>query len=543
MPAFCMPPAQEPAALIAAWQAPAHAMPVAGAPTQSKQQVPVQSPEGIKINAPTVDFKVDAAGNRTFEYSDGVEAIYEPTVIRADHLILHEEVSGRRWGEAFGNVRLDDPEGNMTATRMVFDWTNRTGSAENVQLEMGGMSIKARHIDIVPDKWDLTDVEATSCGRERVPFYKVRTPHLTLRPGRQAIAQRPRLSILGHQLVTLPTQRVSLDRRNPGLRMPSVGYKAGQGIGVSWFSGFLLDDQTSLTGSFGFFPKSYPGFNVQLAHTFLPIEKSTAAIPPRSELTERFSWSYMDDIHVTQPLSEENFLRASRNSVALTSVWNTGSTARDVDQRYSKALELSYEYGSKFGSFGSLSQARVHLIREGGGPFHARSVVQSALSVPNVKLLKNLYTRIRFDGSAFLGATAFGWGRAQVGLQYQSGTLFTAGVAYIASASGGDPLFRIDELFSKNAVHARADLNLGPTKISYLAKYDTDRKLLYDREYQIRQVVGCIEPFVVYRKFPSEYAFGFRLRADDFFSAIERRKVRRTKPVGPTVISGHRHTP
>jgi len=111
------------------------------------------------------------------------------------------------------------------------------------------------------------------------------------------------------------------------------------------------------------------------------------------------------------------------------------------------------------------------------------------------------------------------------------------GAAYVAASEAGRPDFLADRLVSKHAVHLRADLNLGPTKISYLAKFDNDRNKWYDREYSISQVVGCIEPYVVKREFPNDYAVGIRLRLGDFLGILQRREQVRTKPVPLQTIS------
>src|SRR5262249_37167624 len=114
----------------------------------------------------------------------------------------------------------------------------------------------------------------------------------------------------------------------------------------------------------------------------------------------------------------------------------------------------------------------------------------------------------------------------------------TLGAAYIAGGQGGRPDFISDELVSKNAAHFRADLNLGPTQISYLAKYDMNGKGWYDREFSVSQAVGCLEPFITGREFPRDYVLGVRLRLGDFFDMLQRRKQTRTKPVAPQQISG-----
>jgi hypothetical protein len=75
---------------------------------------------------------------------------------------------------------------------------------------------------------------------------------------------------------------------------------------------------------------------------------------------------------------------------------------------------------------------------------------------------------------------------------------------------------------------------LGPTKFSYMSKYDP--KLgWYDREYMVSQVAGCVEMFILSRKHPSDYNLGFRFRLDEFYDVLRRRNFNRS--VKPTMVS------
>ncbi len=73
---------------------------------------------------------------------------------------------------------------------------------------------------------------------------------------------------------------------------------------------------------------------------------------------------------------------------------------------------------------------------------------------------------------------------------------------------------------------------MGPTQISYLLKYDRGRGN-YDRQYIISQVVGCLEPYVLYRKFPDDYKIGVRLRIDRFLRMLSSREFKRRRPAQP----------
>jgi hypothetical protein len=70
-----------------------------------------------------------------------------------------------------------------------------------------------------------------------------------------------------------------------------------------------------------------------------------------------------------------------------------------------------------------------------------------------------------------------------------------------------------------------------------MQKYDHELGW-FDREYWIAQAAGCLEPYLIYRKFPQTYTLGVRFRMDDLYDIISRRSFRRSGSK-TTVISGH----
>src|SRR5207247_7716510 len=122
--------------------------------------------------------------------------------------------------------------------------------------------------------------------------------------------------------------------------------------------------------------------------------------------------------------------------------------------------------------------------------------------------------RCRADVGIFSGGGNYGWLRPLGAIVYKPNQQVQLSAGYFAAKEWGTPLFNDDRLYSNHAAHFRADLNFPATDISFLAKYDFDKKNFYDFEISIGQVAECIRPFVSYRKFPGAFAIGFTLRAD-----------------------------
>ncbi len=488
---------------------------------------------------------------KIFIFNRGVVATYGLTTVKADRLELFMGEAEQR-GKATGNVTIQDPEADLSAEDLDFTWKTgaRKGNAKNISIRVGRAHIRAKEAILTPELWTFIDVEGTNCPE----YYWVRSPRLTLEPGKKGKLEDPSLHFFGRKLVTLPDRNFNLDSRTQGVSIPSLSLKRGQGLGVSWDAGFLLNEFTNLYLNAGAFKGSYPGFGVTATRTNVSSTKASAIITPGSEIGERFRFGYLESIEIDNPSEERRFLRTPRQSVSVSSLWNAGVGGRTFETSVTKALEGVYEVGgvlggknvtrtdakgenttSLEGGLSYLSQIRLQHIRERGGPFVSRAVAIGSLELPSIRLGPKLSTLTRLDASQFLGENAFGWIRGSAGLVYEPIPQLRLAGGLVLSKQAGRPDFQFDRLVAEQGYHLRADLNLGPTKISYLTKYDRTLKW-YDREYTISQVAGCFEPFILYRKFPSDYRFGLRLRLDDFYDILQRRQFRRSKTAAPTPV-------
>lgn len=484
-------------------------------------------------------------------YENGVVATYGPTVLRAQKLEVFY-AQGQKYGEATGEVVLEDPEGNLRASRLIFRWGDRSGEAFDVALDSGGMVLRAKRIEIQPERrevvqdpkeglktrvipptWVLYEVEATTC-RQRVPLYSVYTPKVTITPGRRGIADRPRFSLFGRSILTLPRQRFSLDRREKGFGLPGVARSRDGRLGVTWSAGFLLNDISSLDFGISSYQRSFPGYVVTYARTFVAPDGNQRPIAPRSEFEERFSFGYFDNVFVDRPEAEEGFYNEKRASLSVSSQWNAAPATRRGDQVFNKPIEIAYERSDTFGPLKAISQARTGLLGQTRGSTDPRSSLTTSILPPRLRLGKNLSLLSRLDAATF-GTTEglYSWFRGQLGLVYEPTSWLRLGAATFGSGEAGNAQFPMDELFSKSGSHLRLDVNLGPTKLSLLNKYDSRVRKWYDREYTASQVVGCLEAFILYRQEPNQYGFGLRLRANEFFDNLRQRNQRRTQPASP----------
>lgn len=462
-------------------------------------------------------------------FSEGVEIQYGPTTVRADRLVLHLDPEERH-GRADGNVLLTDPDGTIHASALAFNWLLRTGDAENVELDALDVMIRARSMHIEPNRWEFLDVEASPCDENPSPV-SLRSPRIVIEPGKRATLTKARLAVFGLALPTLPKAIISLDRRATGLRPPTVSQRRGAGIGLQWNSGFLLDDQTSLAGAFSTFPRSRPSYSLEIARSTVDPEAATGIIGLRSDLSERFRHGYFDNVSVAEPEQEHKWLDEPRNTLSVGSYWSQYSFARAGNASFNKPLEVGYETAMRVPGASGIAQLRAQRIDEVGGGSATRATLSASVAPRSIRLGSGLETHIRFDTSVFASQNGpYGWTRAQIGVLARPVSGLTLGLAYVDSAQAGTPDFDIDRLLSSRGWIYRVDYAMGPRSISYMQKWDSPSRAWFDREYAVKQTMGCFEGSVTYREVANEFRFGLQLRLDRFVNAIQRREVRRENP-------------
>jgi hypothetical protein len=383
---------------------------------------------------------------------------------------------------------------------------------------------KAESIPGDPPTLLFTNVYGTSCARDRVPLYAIRSPRVVFHPGKEGIIRHPVLYIFGQRIATLPTHRFSLDPRIHGIPLPGISLGKSK-VGLLWAPSFLIDKQTAANINVRSFKGEPFIANAYISRSYLSAQDAFHLINPHSELSERFIGSYFDNIRVVTPLAGSNSLRAKRDTLSIGSEWNHTSLNDPSKSRYSKLLEGIYEKGGSIGSKAGYQYSfRAQDIRREGEAFHARAIAQGSIGLEATRLASSVYAEPRLDGAVFMGATSSGWARAELGVFTNPKKWLTLGVAYGHGQEFGSALYRADRLLIRDEGLARLDLDFGPTKMSILEKRDFDRDKWY-REYSVSQVMGCLQVFVVSRQFPRSYQLGLTLRLDDFFKILRSRKV------------------
>ncbi|MDR3690188.1 MAG: LptA/OstA family protein [Fimbriimonas sp.] len=507
-------------------------LPSAAMPPIQQTGVPIYSSQSVDGVTFTFRNVLINAKSNVATFTNGVIVKYEETTIHADTVTVDQK---GQHASAKGHVHVDDPTGTVDSDNIEVWWNkeSRRSVINHGEVRVGSAHLTVDRLDIAPKLWVMLNARGTT-SRATPPWYEVRARKVTLFPGKYGKLTRPSLYLFGHLIGTFPDRTFNLDPRSEGLGLPSLAFSNGQ-FGTNWQGGLFVDHSTDFAFALGAFPGSFPSYGGSLTHTYLPDEKSTTYLTPTSNFGEMFSEGYFESIHVSSPSQEDGNLRYARKSLAFDSNWNVSPTGQRIDLLYDQPAEVVFDLGGPLGKFAYMSQTRLQTIKQLDQNVEARAIVNDALGLPAVKISRDIRTLARIDMKGFLGPRDFAWARLITGLAYEPVKQVRLSAAGYLAADSGRPDYQFDRLASINGCVFRGDFDLGPTKFTFMSKYDP-RLGWFDHEYTFSQVVGCFEPFILYREYPNEYAFGLRLSIGNLTDLITRRNFVRPGTT-KTVIS------
>ncbi len=492
-------------------------------PVQHAQQPPVRQTYdgGLTVSAPTL--RRDLV-NHVYEWSDGVQATYDVDTVRADRLVIHDGPD-EQYAEAFGNVTLTDPEGTISAAYLKLVWKDHTGSARDVLVRTGKTTIRAESIDIGRNVWTLRNVALTGC-TQRVPFYYVRAREVSVRPGIGGRAERPSLDILGHHVLNLPTQKFSYGGGGGyHLPIPIPSFRAGKGIGLSWDPAIPLSEETRLYPVARLFPKNLPYYSAGLVHSFIPGRIGTS---PRSGLGgDRYSYGYFNNVQAQTPNGDVEGLRHALLSFSVNSSWGIETVGTTDSRKVNRPYETSLDGQTAIAGLGVFAELRNQRIGYRDGPYRTRTIGELTVGSPRLYLGRALSLIGRVDSSQYFTSGNYRVLRGEIGavLEPKEGLRFAA--SYAASKDFGTPNFPFDVLDRRRQLNFRLDYGSHSTELRLLAKYDPDRRDLFDREIFLSQEIGCLAPFVLYRSNPHRFIVGLKLPITRDLQALSQRQIKR----------------
>jgi len=472
---------------------------------------------------------IDAKANSA-DFRGHVVATYGPTTVTADRMFLQDDPDNPS-AEAIGHVVLTDPEGTIHAASLQYNWRAQTGHAQALSLQVSRLALTADSADITPGLWTLRNVGATGC-KLKTPLYYIHVRELQVRPGVGMRAQRIRFSILGQSLGTFPVESYSFTGPKNSLNLPYPTTRSGS-LGVNWTNEFEFGPSTALYTKYAVFEKSLPFYNGTLMQSML---KGVDPESLRTEIGDRFTFGYFDSAQVRTPKDERNYFSARRFDLGVATTF--GADAQDTTEstaKINKPAEVLGQASGNLEGFGVFGLFRAQEVQVGSTETIRRLILEQNLLTPALSFGKTLSAYARADAAEFTGGNQYSWVRGQVGVVYHPAQVLRFGASYTAAKAFGTPAFAYDEPLRFREVGLRADLDFDTTQIRFLAKYDPSTRTIFDREFYISRVMGCIEPFVVYRERPHKLFLGIMLPINRVFDQLSKDELARRAAVLHTV--------
>jgi hypothetical protein len=344
---------------------------------------------------------------------------------------------------------------------------------------------------------------------------------------------------LGRKVVTLKKHPISLRQEARGLTLPSLSLRRGMVPDLGWASDIPLSSSSLANVEIILGRDRKPSSSLYLTQSLLGGKSAGLPSPPRSELKEPFGFGYLDNVNVESPAEERERVGRRRLSLSVGTVQSGRVVTSELREPVSKPWEIVLEGGGRLGGTSVFGHARSHSIRPASGELQQRIVLDLTALPPFVRIAEGLYGAARIDGRYYANdGPDHRWIHAQLGLVWRASPKLRVGAAWNVGAQSGMPAIAVDRLDPERWAALRADWSSGPTDLSLLAKYDPKAGKWVDFEVALRQVAGCVAPFVVYRQSPRTLNIGLELRALTALDRLKSAPARRDRNNRPLPQSG-----
>jgi hypothetical protein len=451
--------------------------------TAPSELVPPQGPSELRVLAD----QIGSPDGKRIEATGHVHVTFQTDTLDADRVVLD---TAAQTAVAEGNVRQEHAGQEVRAERLEWSFVNQEGRAFGAVSEYRGVIVHGKEIHFQPNQQQATQASFTTCDRPN-PHYRLTARSITVVPGQRVVARGVGVWLLGVRLLTIPRLRRSLRPGRGGDSLfPTIGYNAHDGV--------FITRRMDLVDS--------PDYRLQFDGK-LAVKRGFLGGVQGLQSRGTLRWIAGLEVRQQAPNQRVRFLEADRlPEVGLLWVPQAGVRSRflpiqvqDVDRPAED--EVSWLTMGQL-TLGYFRQRRQEFrgdvaVRENDVRLDGRLIFAGpALRVGGVRLAEpRLLARGALYGSGdhllLLG----------VGLErsWKIGRDVSLRLERFAHVSTGHSRFLFDEIEIRNEWRPRAEIRSGLNTFSYFARYDADRKAIFDQEFAIARVLHCLEPRISYR--------------------------------------------
>jgi hypothetical protein len=454
---------------------------VAMAPTA---EPPPQSPSELRVLADEYGYSADG---KRMEATGHVHVTFQTDALDADRVVL--DMSAQT-AVAEGNVRQLHAGQEVRAERLEWSFATQEGRAFGAVSEYRGVIVHGKEIHFQSNQQQATQASFTTCDRPR-PHYQLTARSITLVPGQRVVARGVGVWLLGVRLLTIPRLQRSLRPGRGGESLfPTIGYNAHDGVFVTrrmdlvetrdyrvQFDGKLAMKRGFLGGVQGLQSKGtlrwIAGLDVRQQAPnqrvrFLEVDRLPEAgvlWAPQAGVRSRFL-----------PIQVQNVDRPAEDEVSWLMLGQ---------------VTLGY-FRQRRQEFRGDVAVRENEVRLDGRLLFAGP----ALRVGGVRLAE---PRVLARGALYGGGNHLLLLGVGLERSWKLGRDLSVRLERFAHVSTGRSPFLFDEIEIRNEWRPHAEIRSGLNTFSYFARYDADRKSIFDQEFAVARVLHCLEPRISYR--------------------------------------------
>lgn len=438
-------------------------------------------------------FQYDPATD-TYTLTGNPEVVRGDTHLTADR-ITYQQSTGEATAE--GNVVLTRGVRLVHATRMRYNTQTGEGRAENIRTVAEENFVRARVMDIHPDRWVAQRAHVTSCMGSH-PHWELVAQRVILIPNERWVAREAGFNLFGRRLGTMHRVTHTLKKNKENKEEEQLVRQLMPTFGNNQHDGFFLHRNIQLLRN-----KAFAADLDVLLGTSSAF-RGGLEVGTGGTLRVIGALGYRQD----SPNQQARYMEVSRlPEVGL--IWGTNTSAEagrflptqigaigvprsplDPD-RWRFATEVTGGYFSQRKGLGN-DPKNVNLTG-------SRAILQAQAVRPRVRVgsvpLQRLRVMVR--QSLYNTGDAYSVAGFGIGKDWKLGKL-TTGIDHFESYTAGRTPFLFDQVELRTEWRPRLEYKTGGWDLSWIGRYDQNRGGFYDQTYSISRRMDCIEPRLTY---------------------------------------------
>ena len=468
-----------------------------------------QSPDALRIRAQQYVLQRTPDGEWLLELTGGVSMEFQGRSLQGERFLLDTAEARARSDAPF---RLTTEVGVLSGQRVDYLYEQQRGRFEGVQAQVLGIYLNAALLEGDLDNFVAREVVVSTCDPLRPPI-RVQARSVRLIEGARLTLRNARLFLYGQPILLLPQLTVRVRETAEIVSLPSPVYSAETGWGARLRLEIPVGERALVQASLIRYLQAIPETRVVVGAALsagepivgepelrLRFEQSALSnlreqlerAPPPHGLTLRAE--YAADIRPL--LAPRAGMRISKREIGLLA-----------------PLRLRNGYGEASLRYGWLSE-RIDNQRT---PTRERTSVESDWFQPLARMGDvTLRMHLWASYAHYSGAGNSQWLRSQIELLWEPHPTLSILMGYARATTRGNSPFLTEQLRARHELSFRAEYQHGNLRLGTLLKYDLEQHDLYDVQLLLGWRDRCLEPYLFWRRSPSNLLIGVNLTAREF---------------------------